>query len=108
MWVGSALLKRKVAVRVGPWTSEVKTITPGLPQGSALSPVLFNVYCVHCWHHIKSTGGTCSNLGRECREWDPGEIDRAVETLINENSRENDAVVLLMARLRGEKSGSGE
>ncbi len=46
MWVGKALLQRKVALRVGTWTSEVKSITPGLPQGSALSPVLFNVYTV--------------------------------------------------------------
>ena len=36
LWIGKALLKRKVALRVGLWTSEVKTITPGLPQGSAL------------------------------------------------------------------------
>ena len=46
LWIGNALLKRKVALRVGPWTSDVKSITPGLPQGSALSPVLFNVYTV--------------------------------------------------------------
>ena len=46
VWIGSTMLKRKVALRVGSWISEVKEITPGLPQGSALSPVLFNVYTV--------------------------------------------------------------
>ena len=46
LWIGKALLKRKVAMRVGLWASEVKVITPGLPQGSTLSPVLFNIYTV--------------------------------------------------------------
>ena len=59
MWIGRALLKRNVDLRVGPWTLEVKTITPGLPQESALSSVLFNVYTVG--HHIQSTGGAWSN-----------------------------------------------
>ena len=42
-WIGAAVLKRKVAMRLGGWASDPKTITPGLPQGSALSPVLFNI-----------------------------------------------------------------
>merc|ERR1712074_502593 len=46
MWTGMALLSRKVALRVGSWSSKVQSIAPGLPQGSALSPVLFNVYTV--------------------------------------------------------------
>ena len=43
IWIGAALLKRKVALRIGTWASEVIEITPGLPQGS---PMLFNVYTV--------------------------------------------------------------
>ena len=44
--IGATLLKRKVALRLGTWASEVIKTTPGLQQGSALSPVLFNVYTV--------------------------------------------------------------
>ena len=47
-----------------------------------------------------------ANLGRECRDWEPGETDIAVEQLIRENSTESDSVVFTDGSVkRGEKSG---
>ena len=39
IWISIAMHKRKVALRLGMWASQACMITPGLPQGSALSPV---------------------------------------------------------------------
>ena len=46
MWIGTALLKRRVSLRLGSYASEPRIITPGLPQGSPLSPVIFNIYTI--------------------------------------------------------------
>ena len=48
-----------------------------------------------------------ASLGREFREWASGETDKAVEDLIQQNSSEDDAVVLTDdgSVKRGEKSG---
>ena len=46
------MLKRKFALQVGSWISDVKEIDSGLPQSSALLPVLFNVYTVGITYFI--------------------------------------------------------
>ena len=83
MWIGSALLKRKVTLWMGPWTSEVKTITLGLPQGSALSPVLFNVYTVGITSNQLEAPGRTLSFADDILVYrhrrDPEEIARSVQ-----------------------------
>ncbi|XP_012946214.1 uncharacterized protein LOC106013906 [Aplysia californica] len=59
VWVGEALLKRRVAMWLGNWTCDTRSITPESLQGSPLSPVLFNIYTVG------KTSGQLESLGRE-------------------------------------------
>ena len=43
-WFTSFLENRSQTVKLGPFTSEARTISCRVPQGSPLSPVLFNIY----------------------------------------------------------------
>ena len=43
-WVAGVLLERTVVMQLGNWSSAPHQLTMGLPQGSPLSLVLFNVY----------------------------------------------------------------
>ena len=45
-WIVSALFQGQVVLKCGSWSSAPTVISPELPQGSSLSPVLFNVYTV--------------------------------------------------------------
>ena len=43
-WIAGALLERTVVMQLGNWSSAPHQLTMGLPQGSPLSAILFNVY----------------------------------------------------------------
>ena len=46
---------------MGSWISDVREITPRLPQGSARSPVLFNIYTVEITsNQLEGPGRTLS------------------------------------------------
>ena len=47
-WVMAALSKRRCIMKYHDWCSEWTTIHTGLPQGSTLSPMLFNIYTCPC------------------------------------------------------------
>ena len=43
-WVAGALMERTMAAQLENWSSAPDQLTMGIPEGSSLSPVLFNVY----------------------------------------------------------------
>ena len=43
-WAAGALMERAMAAQLGNWSSALDQLTMGIPQGSSLSPVFFNVY----------------------------------------------------------------
>ena len=43
-WIAGALLERTVVMQLGNWNSATHQLTMGLPQGSPLSPIFYNVY----------------------------------------------------------------
>ena len=57
-WVASTMLPRKFALKCKIWTSDPQNISPGLPQVSSLSPVLFNIYTTELADDKGGTGRT--------------------------------------------------
>ena len=43
-WIAGPLLERTVEMQLGKWSSAAHQLTMGLPQGSPVSPVLYNTY----------------------------------------------------------------
>ena len=48
-WIAGELLKRTVVMQLGNLSSDTHQLTMGLPQGSPLSPILYNVYTLRAW-----------------------------------------------------------
>ena len=55
-WFHSFLTSRCQRTRINGFTSEDVVIMFGVPQGSVLGPVLFNIYIRSLYSHIKQTG----------------------------------------------------
>ena len=57
-WTVALIGKRKCQLRYGSWKSDLYTVSSGLPQGSPLSAVLFNVYTQDLIRKLQQTGTT--------------------------------------------------
>ena len=55
-WIVALLGTRKCQMQYGKWKSELFEVSSGLPQGSPLSPVLFNVYTCDIISSVKTEG----------------------------------------------------
>ena len=53
-WIHNFLVDRKIQVRVGNETSDQHTLENGCPQGSVISPILFNIIINSLSDHLKS------------------------------------------------------
>ena len=68
-WVQDFLKDRKIQVRVGGDISEVKSLDNGSPQGSVLSPILFNILANTQYDVLKDLFAELSQYADDAAAW---------------------------------------
>ncbi len=53
-WITSFLTDRQQLLMLGKYTSSIRTISTGAPQGCVLSPLLFSLYTSNCTSKLQS------------------------------------------------------
>lgn len=88
-WISHFLNGRKIRVRVGIQHSKLNDLDNGCPQGSVLSPILFNVIINTLYEALKDTNNSLSQFADDSAIWKNSKepniainhINKALETI---------------------------
>lgn len=80
-WIKDFLKDRKIQVRVGTENSELLNVENGSPQGSVLSPTLFNILMNTQYDALKALTGNLTQFADDSAIWKTAKSKKALVTL---------------------------